>query len=69
VQCDLSSYDRSGTIIAFDRKEVTSTGPSTLTLQVSQSVFRGAYSLSCSLPAGGELINYTVAEPTSTDTD
>jgi hypothetical protein len=36
-------------------------------LTISKGVSRGAYSISCDLPDQGELINYTVTEPTPTD--
>ena len=67
VSCDLSSYDRTGAVLDFDRAETTATFPVNLTLTISTSLSRAAYSISCALPHLGELINYTVTELTPTD--
>lgn len=67
VSCNLNSYNGSGDIVASDSAESTSTVPSTLFLKLFQSASGGSYGIACSLPKSGELINYTVSEPTPTD--
>lgn len=67
LTCTLYSYDTAGGFVASNSASTTSNSVTSLLLNINASAAGGTYAIYCSLPSGGRVYGYRVAEFEPTD--